>query len=299
VTRPQAAHTIAQPVRVEGVGLHSGAPCALTLLPHDRPGWWLRDAHGSACDLIPITAAQVAHTAHATTLALPSGARWSTLEHLLGAVSGLWLDALCIDLSPNPSAEAPILDGSARPWVEAITRAGLRPLPWARWGWRLDAPWSLTAGDGPRAPSLSMWPLDGAQALRRARYTIRYDAPLPDGAGDATWDEAQAPFAEAVAFARTFAFRPWLDALRAQGQIRGGALTNAVVFDDGAPLNPKGLRAPDEPARHKLLDLLGDLALLGAPLLADVCAAFGGHTLHAQAVARLRAALPSSPPDAA
>jgi UDP-3-O-[3-hydroxymyristoyl] N-acetylglucosamine deacetylase len=285
VSLPHPAQTLASPLHVEGVGLHSGARARLTLSPHDAPGWWARGADGQA---VPLAAAQVVHTAHATTLALPCGERWATLEHALGAISGLWLDAVCVSLTSDAPSEqpreAPILDGSAWPWVEAILSAGLRPVPWPRAALRLRAPWSLTLGDGPRAPRLSLAPCD----RRVARYVIAYDEPLPEGAGEAAWDEALDPFTEAVARARTFAFKPWLEALQARGLIRGGSLDCAVVFDAGRPVNPEGLRFVNEPARHKVLDLLGDLALLGAPLLARAEVSFGGHDLHAQAVAALR-----------
>jgi UDP-3-O-acyl N-acetylglucosamine deacetylase len=275
ITLGQEAKTLRSAVTVRGFGIHTGAASAVTLSPHDQPGWWLQDRNTT---IIPITAAKVAHTQQATTLALPSGWQWMTTEHVFSVLNGLWLDGVCVRLDREDAArvEMPAMDGSAKPLLDAIFSAGLVGFGHPQRALKLTRPQHVTFQN----TELHLEPCDH----RQIQYHVSYDLPLPEGAGDADWEDGEGGFALEIGGARTFAFKAWVDMLRSQGLIGGGSLACAVVFDGGQVFNAEGMRWPNEPARHKILDLLGDFALLGAPLLASVRVCKGGHGLHARAL---------------
>lgn len=255
--------TLSHTVRRSGVGLHGGRPCAVTLRPADRPGWTL-------CGAL-VGPAVIADATLATTLTTPAGPV-STVEHLFAALAGCGVDDVAIDVE---GGEVPALDGSAAPWVAAIDAA-------APVGAAAPAPAPLIVERPLRVGDDRRW--IAVTPAERLELAVAIDFPL---IGRQAFEAPAADF-RAVADARTFGFARDAAALRAAGRALGAGLHNAAVFDDaGRPLDP--LRHPDEPARHKWLDLLGDLALLGRPLRARVEAYAAGHALHHRLVRALAA----------
>ncbi|MEB3323219.1 MAG: UDP-3-O-acyl-N-acetylglucosamine deacetylase [Synechococcaceae cyanobacterium] len=274
------AWTLARPVEREGVGLHGGSRCRVRLQPSPRPGYrvgWLEDPDHPLQALHP---GQVVDTRLCTALELEGG-RLATVEHLLAALAGtgvsqaeLWVEG----------GEIPLLDGSAQPWVEAIAEAGLHPV-------------------GPRPlPAVPTEPLTLRRGLSfavllpadRLHVGVAVEYPQPAiGRQLYSLELTPARFVEEIAPARTFGFREQVEELRSAGLIRGGALDNALVCDGDRWLNPP-LRFADEPARHKLLDLIGDLALAGLPV-AQVFAYRGSHGLHTALAAALAGGLSPHP----
>ena len=268
--------TLAQPVVRRGIGLHSGQTTTVTLRPWDQPGFFIRldDAPGSAP--VRLEPSQVRDSQLCTTLDF-GARRVATVEHLLAALAGCGLSHVAIELSGD---EVPLLDGSALGWVEAIAEAGLQ---------RATPP-------RPAAPELRQ-----AVVLHRGASVITatpadrfqligvIDFPQP-AIGRQQFSIALTPqaFVDEIAPARTFGFRDQVEQLRAAGLIQGGALDNALVCDGDHWLNPP-LRFPDEPVRHKLLDLIGDLALVGFPQ-AQVLVYRGSHGLHTDLAAALQSA---------
>lgn len=255
--------TLHTAVERSGIGLHSGRWCHARVAPAPPGhGWTL---NGGAVGL-----AAVIDAAYATTLATPAGPV-STVEHLFAALAGCAIDDAAITVD---GGEVPILDGSAAPWAAGIDRiehGGAREVL------QLDAPIAIEDGDRwIRALPAAALVLDVAIDFPRLGAQ-RFAAPVADFA--------------AIAGARTFGFAADAAALAAQNRALGASLDNTLVFDDdGRPLT--ALRWSDEPARHKWIDLLGDLALLGRPLCARVVAHKAGHGLHHRLVAALLA-LPS------
>jgi UDP-3-O-[3-hydroxymyristoyl] N-acetylglucosamine deacetylase len=260
-----AAWTLAGPVERSGVGLHSGATTTVRLGPSAQPGYWLGRLNQPLAPLERLCPEQVAETRLCTALRLDSGPL-ATVEHLLAALAGtgcsqaeIWVDG----------DEIPLLDGSALGWVEAIAEAGLQaqgPRPAAA---ALGQPITVQQGQS------------FATALPAAHLQLAVAVEYPQPAiGRQLFSLELTPqaFVSEVAPARTFGFREQVEQLRAAGLIQGGALDNALVCDGDRWLNPP-LRFADEPARHKLLDLLGDLALAGLPT-AQVFAYRGSHGLH-------------------
>lgn len=266
MTHPRT--TLARPVRVTGRGLHTGDPVWVELRPAACGAGRGFTRHGG--DRIAARLGAVVDTRLATTLG--NGA-WqvSTVEHLLAAAYALGVDDLDVEVR---GGELPILDGSAAPWVDALERAGQVPHGGRRRWLRPGGPLSFQRG------SRGVWLEPGLS--KRLRVAVEIDFAHPaigqQHAIVALQPGDAAAFA-AVAAARTFGFSHEVDALRAQGRARGGSLDNAVVFDATGPVNPGGLRHPSEPARHKLLDLIGDLALLDAYVEGQVRATRPGHAV--------------------
>ena len=253
--------TVAAAVTRRGVGLHSGRPCAARVAPAP-PG------HGLRLNGAPLGQLAVLSTRRATSVATPTGPV-ATVEHLLAALVGQGVTDAEVTVE---GGEAPILDGSAAPWAQAlilVEHGGGAP-------WR--PPRSVSVADGERWIRVSPAP-----ALRLT--VVAHHPPAPPWRCEVGLED----FARDVAPARTYVFLRDVAALRAAGLAQGGALDNALVLTDaGAPVQG-ALRLPDEPARHKALDLLGDLALLGRPLAAHVEAHRPGHALNQRLVAALRA----------
>jgi UDP-3-O-[3-hydroxymyristoyl] N-acetylglucosamine deacetylase len=208
--------------------------------------------------------------------------RLATVEHLLAALAGTGVTQAEILVSGE---EIPLLDGSALPWVEALAEAGLRALPAPSAGVELEAPVTVSHGSS----FATALPYDGLRLGAAIEFT---DAAI--GRQLFSLDLTPRTFVDEIAPARTFGLRSQVDQLRAAGLIRGGCLENALVCDGEIWLNPP-LRFAEEPVRHKILDLLGDLALVGLPR-AQVFAYRGSHGLHtslAAALAGLPPAIPS------
>ncbi len=274
--RPQG--TLEHAVECEGVGLHTGAPCRVRIAPADEGGRVFVTTSGRA---IPATIDHVVSASRATTLGL-AGARGetvSTVEHLLASLASAGIDHARIEVS---GAELPALDGSAREYVTSIASGGWRRVGDPAEPMTLDAPLEIRDGARSiRAEPAAALALDvtidfALPSIGRQRFVV--EAPL---VADHAYFTAQ------IAPARTFALREEVDALQAEGLARGGSLDNAIVFGDDGPVGDAPLRFPDECVRHKTIDLLGDLALLGRPLAARVVVERGGHALHHQLVRAL------------
>jgi len=267
-------HTIANPVSVSGVGLHTGVKVNLRLCPAPaNTGVLFRriDLEGFT---IEAQSQNVARVSYATSL-MKKGVLISTTEHLLSALAGLDVDNAVVEID---NLELPILDGSARPFVELITKAGIRRQRARRGFVKILKPMEVI--DGMRR--IAVYPADAFHVT----YRIAFPHPLI-GAQSIEFTPGPANYATEIAPARTFGFLEELETLRRNGLIRGGSLENAVVLDRKGVINPEGLRFPDEFCRHKLLDLIGDISLLGHPLLGHVVAERAGHAMHAQLVSRL------------
>ena len=253
-----------------GIGLHSGRKVTLTLRPAPA------DAGIVFCRLdqgnlrIPATAQYLSHINHATCLAR-DGVRIETVEHLLAALSALGIDNAVVELD---GPEVPIMDGSSAPFIYLIHEAGIRKLATPRSVIKLTSPFSVSDG----ARSISAYPCD----VLRLSYTINFNHPLlRHQEYSAEIDETS--FIDEIAPARTFGFLKDVELMRQRGLALGGSLDNAVVLGETGVLN-NPLRFPDEFVRHKVLDLLGDLVLLGNRLQAHVVATRAGHELHTQLV---------------
>jgi UDP-3-O-[3-hydroxymyristoyl] N-acetylglucosamine deacetylase len=215
---------------------------------------------------IPAGAEFVGDCSLATTLN-KDGIRLQTVEHLLSALMGLEIDHLTVELTGE---ELPILDGSAAPWVRAIQEAGVRPMAlWSR-SMRILRPIELKSGD----KWIRVSPFHGL----RVAYTIDFDHPAI-GRQYRELTVTPEKYVRELGSARTFCMEQDIEFMRARGLAKGGSLDNAVVFSPQGPLNDS-LRFEDEAVRHKILDLLGDLKLLGLPLEGFVEAHRAGHALH-------------------
>jgi UDP-3-O-[3-hydroxymyristoyl] N-acetylglucosamine deacetylase len=277
------AWTLAGGVERGGVGLHGGRDCRLRLQPSERPGYWVGWLDEPSRPLQRLEPHQVCDTRLCTALQL-GDRRLATVEHLLAALAGTGVSQAELWVEGD---EIPLLDGSALPWVEAIAEAGLRPLGPRRPPALPEAPITLRQG------------LAFALLMPAERLHVSAAVDYPQAAiGRQLFglELSPAAFVAEVAPARTFGFREQVEQLRQAGLIRGGALDNALVCDGARWLNPP-LRFPDEPVRHKLLDLIGDLALVGLPQ-AQVFAYRGSHGLHTALAAALQApaaGLPAPP----
>lgn len=262
--------TVAAPIELRGVGLHTGTDARLRILPAPADAG-LTFVVGAV--RVPATAEYVVDTSRATVLGR-DGVSVSTTEHLLSALFALGVDNADLELA---GCEVPVLDGSARRFVEAIRAVGLRAQAAERRTIAIDRPLALQNGDR----VVTFLP---APALR-----VRFLADFPAPIGTQYYDGVVDPqaYEREIAGARTFGYLHEVEALRQRGLALGGSLENALVFAPDGPLQP--LRWPNEVVRHKVLDLLGDLALLGAWPLCDVIAIKSGHELHALATRALRA----------
>jgi UDP-3-O-[3-hydroxymyristoyl] N-acetylglucosamine deacetylase len=262
--------TLRREVACTGIGLHSGRPVRLRLLPApaDHGIRFLRTDIGVE---IPATLAHIGAQDHATTLLL-DGVSIGTVEHLLAALVGLGIDDALVEVD---GPEVPVLDGSAAPFVILLHEAGLRPLAVPRLYLKVLEPVEVVHG----AKSARLCPADRFEI----DYSIGFDHPLLRHQALAVRVTPRS-FTEQIAPARTFGFLREVEMLRKSGLALGGSLENAVVIGETGVLNNK-LRFEDEFVRHKVLDAVGDLALLARPLLGRLEAKKAGHALHA-AVAR-------------
>lgn len=265
-------HTIAKEVFLEGEGVLSGRTIRVELCPAPpNHGLVIERADLSSPIKIPVRP----ETARAVSgaMVLTSGkAQVVYVEHLLAALNGLAIDNLLIRVFGE---EIPLFDGSAKAFVEAILEVGRRPQWSFRRYIRLEEEFVLQDEKG----RIILRPAEGL----RLRYSIEFSHPAI-GYQEINLELSQEKFLSELSFARTFAFLDDLVALRKAGKLCGGSLENAIILDQHQVLNPDGLQCPDEFVRHKALDLLGDLYLLGAPLLAEVQAERASHCLHLKAV---------------
>jgi UDP-3-O-[3-hydroxymyristoyl] N-acetylglucosamine deacetylase len=268
--------TLARPVELEGLGVHSGRPVRLRLVPSPDGEIVFRrsDLGGAARGLRP----DRVESRNSTTL-VGEHFKVQTVEHLLAALFAFGVDSLVVDLDAD---EVPIMDGSARPFVEALRRAGFADLPHPRPAIRVTK--TVQCGEGDAWVRLEPAPDGGGLFLD---YTIAYGHPVigTQHLGVRLTPES---FAADIAPARTFGFLKDVEFYHKQGLALGASYDNTVVLDEAAVVNPP-LRFADEFVRHKLLDIAGDLALLGRPLTARVTAHKAGHRLHLETVRYLLA----------
>ena len=266
--------TIARAFEARGIGLHTNQSARVVVHPAPAyTGYLFRRSDLNLFE-IPATPQSVTHVSYATTI-MKSGVMISTIEHLLSALYGCGIDNALIDVD---SLEVPILDGSSREWVERITEVGTAELVAPRNHLRIlkrievaekDRTMSIEPAEEFRIECEIDFhhPLIGTQ-----QYTIALDADR---------------YRQEIAPARTFGFLHELEMLQRNGLARGGSLENAIALTPEGILNPEPLRFPNEFVRHKILDIIGDLALCGLPLLGAVRAVRSGHGLHTMLLSTL------------
>jgi UDP-3-O-[3-hydroxymyristoyl] N-acetylglucosamine deacetylase len=264
--------TIAASLDFVGVGLHSGAPVTMRLLPAPAGSGIVFRRTDLDNFEIPANGRNVAKVSYATSL-MRQGVLISTTEHLLSALIGMGVDNVIVELD---NLELPILDGSALPYVEAFLRAGIRVQRRRRETIRVLRPVEVREGD----KFIGVYPGTGYKIL----YTI--DFPPPIGRQSACVDLAAENYGAFIAPARTFGYKRDESRLRDMGLIRGASTENAIVLGDRGPENGP-LRFDDEYVRHKVLDLIGDLALAGRRIEGHVVAERAGHAMHTALVSRL------------
>ena len=256
-----------------GVGLHSGAPVHLRILPA-ASGSGIVFRRTDLDDFeIEATGRNLARVSYATSL-MKKGVLISTTEHLLSAFIGTGIDNAIVELD---NLELPILDGSARPFVEMIQRAGIRKQRRPRTYLRVRRELELREGN----KFIAIYPAD--------TYSVSYTIDFPHrliGRETLRVELSNGNFLREIASARTFGFLHEADAMRQQGLIRGASTENAIVLTKEGLMNPP-LRYPDEFVRHKVLDLIGDLALVGKQILGNIVADRAGHAMHTALVSRL------------
>src|SRR6187551_2462110 len=262
----KAQRTLRRSISCAGIGLHSGKKVTLSLKPAPADS----GIRFRRCDLggleVPATVKHVGGINYATGLARDA-VRVDTVEHLLAALVSLGIDNAIVELN---SPEVPIMDGSAAPFIYLIQEAGVKPLPAARRFMKILRPIALSHGD----KRIALYPSDHFKVT----YSIAYDHPLLRQQSR-TIRVTEAVFIDDIAPARTFTFLKEVEQLRQHGLALGGSLENAVVIGDTGVLN-NGLRFDDEFVRHKILDVIGDMALVGHPIIGHLVAHRGGHALH-------------------
>ncbi len=266
--------TVQRPVEVSGIGLHSGVPVHLRIAPAP-PSTGIVFVR-TDLDRFAVAARwdHVARVSYATSL-MRQGVLISTTEHLLSVFYSMGIDNAYVEID---NLEVPILDGSGLPFVRMLEEAGQKNYRRLRRYLRIRRP--VMVED--RGKRISILPADSF----RLTCEINFPHPLV-GAQAIELEVTPERYATAIAPARTFGFERELGQLRDMGLIRGATLENAVCFNDDGVMNPGGLRFANECCRHKALDLIGDLALIGKPLLGHVVAERAGHAMHAALVNRI------------
>lgn len=270
-------HTLAGPAICAGVGVHTGDRVRLSIRPAPAGQGivFVRTDIKDRDNRVPAKGDAVVATRLGTVIANAAGVTVSTIEHLMAAMAALGVDNATVELD---GPEVPIMDGSALPFVQLLDRAGFR---------RQEKPQryieileTVTVTDGDK--SASLMPCD--------RFEMFFEIEFPTstiGKMSVDLEITEESFREELSAARTFGFVEEVEALRAAGLARGGSLENAVVIDGDRILNPEGLRFADEFVRHKALDAVGDLYVLGAPLLGRFEGRKAGHTLNNMVVRAL------------
>jgi len=268
----QFEQTVNEPLEFTGVGLHSGAPVNMRLLPAPAGSGIVFRRTDLDNFEIPAIGRNVAKVSYATSL-MRQGVLISTTEHLLSALIGMGVDNVIVELD---NLELPILDGSALPYVEAFLASGIRVQRRRREVIRILQPVEVREG----VKFIGVYPGSGYHIS----YEIRFPAPI--GQQEFCVDLAAEMYGTTIAPARTFGYQADEQKLRDMGLIRGASVANAIVLGSEGPLNGP-LRFPDEYVRHKVLDLIGDLALAGRRIEGRVVAERAGHAMHTALVSRL------------
>jgi UDP-3-O-[3-hydroxymyristoyl] N-acetylglucosamine deacetylase len=270
-----AQRTLKRPISCAGIGLHSGKKVTLSLKPAPaNSGIRFRRTDLGGIE-IPASIDHVGAVAYATQLRLGE-ARVETVEHLLAALVSARVDNAIIELN---TPEVPIMDGSSAPFIYLVQESGVKPLNEPRKYLKVLRPVTLARGD----KRIALYPSDQF----KVSYSIAFDHPLlRHQSRSLTMSEHS--FIDEIAPARTFTFLKEVEMLRQNGLALGGSLDNAIVIGDTGVLN-SSLRFEDEFVRHKILDLVGDLALVGYPIVAHAVVHRGGHALHTAMAAALLA----------
>jgi UDP-3-O-[3-hydroxymyristoyl] N-acetylglucosamine deacetylase len=277
-------HTIANPVAVSGIGLHTGVAVNLRLQPAAAGTGIVFKRIDLDGFEIEAGARHVARVSYATSL-MKKGVLISTTEHLLSALAAARIDNVYVELD---NLEVPILDGSALPFIRLIAAAGRKRQRARRKYAKILRPVEVSDG----AKRIAVYPAESFGVtyqidfphplIAEQLFTFSLDEP-PSFQGD----PACSSYETEIAPARTFGLLEEVEVLRSNGLVRGGSLENAVVLGRDGVLNPEGLRFRDEFCRHKILDLMGDLVMLGYPLVGHVVAERAGHAMHYALVSRL------------
>jgi UDP-3-O-[3-hydroxymyristoyl] N-acetylglucosamine deacetylase len=266
-----AQRTLRNSIQGAGIGLHSGEKVALILHPApEGTGIVFRRTDLPERPEIKAWVENVVDTTLCTTLGV-NGIRVATVEHLMAAFAGLGIDNAYVDLD---GAEVPIMDGSAAPFVFLLQCAGVREQEAPKRFIRIKKPVEVANGD--RYVSFEPNP------FLRLQFTIDFDHPILQDQNEVTVDFSETAFTREVSRARTFGFARDVERLQKQGVALGGNLDNAIVVDDHRILNEEGLRYRDEFVRHKILDSVGDLYLLGHPVLGCFRGYKSGHALNSR-----------------
>lgn len=266
--------TLKSLTRAVGVGLHSGQRVEITLRPaQPDTGIVFRRVDLPRPVDIPVSAMAVSDTRLASTLS-NGGAKVHTVEHLMSACAGLGIDNLYVDITAE---EVPILDGSAASFVYLLQSAGIELQNAPRRFIRITKPIEVREGQGAGEKWARLDPYHGY----KLSFEIDFDHPAVDSTGQRVeFDMSVHNYSRDIARARTFGFTKDVEMMRANGLALGGGLDNAIVMDDYKVLNAGGLRYDDEFVKHKMLDAMGDLYILGKPLLAAYSAFRSGHALN-------------------
>jgi len=256
-----------------GIGLHSGQKVKMSLKPAPAD-YGIRFQRTDLGGMeIPAHISHLGARPHLQTSLANGRATVDTVEHLLAALRSLGVDNACVELDHS---EVPIMDGSSAPWVYLIQDAGVRELSAARKSIQILRQVQVQQGD----KRIAVYPSDRF----KVSYTIRFDHPLLRHQ-QKTLDLDEQTFVDEIAPARTFGFLKEVEMLRQRGLALGGSLENAIVLGETGVLNP--LRFEDEFVRHKILDVIGDLSLVGYPVIGHLVAHRGGHALHTAFAARI------------
>jgi UDP-3-O-[3-hydroxymyristoyl] N-acetylglucosamine deacetylase len=267
-----AQRTLRRSISCAGIGLHSGRKVTLSLRPAPADFGIRFRRTDLGCLEIPATVANLGSIQYATGLTRDAGSV-DTVEHLLAALVSTGIDNVIIELN---TPEVPIMDGSAAPFIYLLQEAGIRRLSALRRYLKVLRPIALSRGD----KRIAIYPSDHFKVT----YSISFDHPLLRHQAR-TLRVSEESFADDIAPARTFCFLKEVEMLRQNGLALGGSLDNAIVIGETGVLN--ALRFEDEFVRHKILDVIGDMALVGHPLIGHVVAHRGGHALHTAFAARV------------
>ena len=271
--------TLKNAIRATGVGLHTGKKVVLTLKPAPvDTGIVFRRTDLDPVVEIEARAENVGDTLLSTTL-VKDDVRVATVEHLLSAMAGLGIDNAIIELSAQ---EVPIMDGSAGPFVFLIQSAGIQEQSAPKKFLRIKKPVTVEEGD----KVATFLPFNGFKVT----FTIDFDHPVFQGRNlTSSVDFSSTSFVKEVSRARTFGFMHEIEYLRSKGLVQGGSVDNAIVIDQYRILNEGGLRYEDEFVKHKILDAIGDLYLLGTSLIGEYKAFKSGHALNNKSLRNLMA----------
>jgi UDP-3-O-[3-hydroxymyristoyl] N-acetylglucosamine deacetylase len=278
-----AQRTLKSLTKAVGVGLHGGQRVELTLRPAaPDTGIVFRRVDLPEPVDIPVTAESVTDTRLASTIS-NGGVKVNTIEHLMSACAGLGLDNLYIDITAE---EVPILDGSSASFVYLLQSAGIALQNRAKRFIRVKRPVEVREGEGRNLKWARLDPFHGY----KLSFEIEFDHPAVNATGQRVeFDMGSGRYAREIARARTFGFTRDVEMMRSRGLGLGGGLDNAIVMDDVKVLNADGLRYADEFVKHKILDAIGDLYIVGKPLLAAYSAFRSGHAMNNQLLRALLA----------